>query len=442
MTGIGSVLRNYDFLDMTKSVTEAQMALYKKPNKTWAQIGNKFYNICWYNTEAVAFVGVDVVAYLAISTLRGCGFFLPLPPAPPTFPTPLDNVDFVKYAIQRALWNWDSSLRKEMEEGIADSLSDKWNVFQVVGEWSLVYSFENSKKSSYYKPTYLTISEPLENGESYRSVSIAFDRLRQSERTAILNAIYGQKEVPSLSSAGKKVYQNIRALASKLQQGNTIYLNAYSEYIKQKAASVPSTPVLISSPPVVQPRDYAVEPSAPPIETVPLPSVEIQMAEDVRFQHSALTDAIGAHDSVRLNKFIHSVVNDTSSPYGNWHSSESMIVRTPELSPKYFIARLSILRLFKECYQKNRLSNRPNYFPWNERIRNGKTFREVGGAFAALSDGDFNQLQNAIMNPLYTPLNGFLKGKLVELSEFADMLHRNEGFLKIYEALRIDLLAR
>ena len=91
--------------------------------------------------------------------------------------------------------------------------------------------------------------------------------------------------------------------------------------------------------------------------------------------------------------------------------------------------------------EKNRLSNRPNYFPWNERIRTGKTFREVGGAFAALSDGDFNQLQNAIMNPLYTPLNGFLKEKLVELSEFADMLHRNGEFLKIYEALRIDLLA-
>ena len=40
MTGIGSFLRNYEFLNLTKSVTESQLALYKEPNKTWAEIGN------------------------------------------------------------------------------------------------------------------------------------------------------------------------------------------------------------------------------------------------------------------------------------------------------------------------------------------------------------------------------------------------------------------
>lgn len=248
MSGVSNFLRTYDFLHLTRSVNEAQIALHKEPNETWGDISSKFCNICWLNCESIAAVGLDVVTYLAVSTLRGCGLFLPQPPAPPAFPTPHDNVEFVQYAIERALWNWNPALRKEFEEGIDACLSDKWNVFQAIGEWSLAYSFENAEKSSYYKPTFLTISEPLENGESFRSVGQAFDRLKARDRTAILNALYKQEEAPSLNSSGKKVYQNIRALASKLHQGNQIYLSAFGEYRKKKeAGSLRTVPIETSS---------------------------------------------------------------------------------------------------------------------------------------------------------------------------------------------------
>lgn len=431
MAGVFNFLRNYEFLNLAQSVTEAEVALYKKPNQTWAQIGSKFYDICWYNGETILAVGADVVTYLAISALRRCGLFLPPPPAPPTFPIPHDNVEFVQYAVERALWNWDPAIKKELEEGIADSLSEKWNVFQIVGEWSLAFSFENAAKNSYYKPTFLTISEPLEDGESFRSAGIAFNKLRQKERTAILNALYRQEPPPSLSASGKQVYQNIRALASKLHQGNQIYLTAFSDYVKQKESGTPNE----------APTQPSIEPSAPPMPIGIQAVDEMQMMSDVHFLRSAFLNAIAPLDSNRKKRIERLVIDDRIVPLGRGYSLETLIARQPETSPKYFVARLAMLRFFKEGYQKNRFSICPNCFSLNERLRNGRTLREAGCGFAILSDRDFTLLQEAIVDPRSSRLDGVLKARLLELSEFADQLHRNEGFLKIYEALRIDLLA-
>jgi hypothetical protein len=480
MSGIFSAVRNYEFLNLTESVTKAQMAVYKKPAQTWTQIGSKFYNICWYNGEAIAAVGLDVAAYLAISTLRACGLFCPLPPAPPTFPTPLDNAAFVNYAIERALWNWDYTPRKELEEGIADSYSDKWNVFQVVGEVSLAYSLENSQKSSYYKPTFLTISEPLENGESFRSVGVAFDRLWQKDKTAILDAIYSQKEPASLSSAGKKVYQTIRALASKLHQGNTIFLNAYKEYVKQRALKTPSitAPRAIVPKTLPQPQAETLAPSvyhsptrvfpslfsahegeglrptaaladhtrasAPPLGSNFLTSNELEMIANVQFLNGALKNAVGALDPHRQRKFVQLVVNDSMRPLGSSYNTETLSYRTPEISPKFFVARLAMLRLLKDGFQKGKVSDCPHFFPWNTPLRNGNTLRAVGLGFGSLSDREFAQLQEAIVDPTRAKyvLDDVLKQKLFDLSEFAERLQVNEDFLKTYEALRIDLLAK
>ena len=261
MSGIANYIRNYHFLDFTKSVAEAELALCKKPDQTWTQIGSKFYNICWYNAKAIPTVGLDVITYLGVSALHGCNLFCPPPAAPPTFPSPHDNVQFIQYAIQRALWNWDPALKREMQEGLDDSLSDKWNIFQVVGEWSIAYLFENAHKSSFYMPTFLTNSESLANGESPRSVGTAFASLPQADRTAILEALYLQKDSPSLGSSAKKVYQNIRSLASKLQQGNRIYLDAYSGYARKKASGMLQEPIPLAD----QPTVGAVLPSAPPM---------------------------------------------------------------------------------------------------------------------------------------------------------------------------------
>src|SRR6187431_1210358 len=118
MSGIGSFLERYEFLNLTKSVTESQMSLYKQPNETWSQIGGKLYSVCWYNGLSIGAVGVDVAVYLFVSTLRSAGLFLPPPPKPPVFPFPQDNVEFINCAIKRAIWDWDLWARKEIEEAI------------------------------------------------------------------------------------------------------------------------------------------------------------------------------------------------------------------------------------------------------------------------------------------------------------------------------------
>jgi hypothetical protein len=191
-------VRRYEFLDITKSVNEAQIAVCKQPNGTWGQFGNKLYDICWYNTESIAAVFADVSAYLTVSAFRKVGFFLPLPPEPPVFPNPHDNVEFLHNAIERALWNWHPALSKEMHQGIEEGLSDTWNVFQVVGEWALAYAFEHAKKGECYKPTFLKISEGLTDGETFATVGVAFSKLWQKEKDKILNAIYRQEGMPTL----------------------------------------------------------------------------------------------------------------------------------------------------------------------------------------------------------------------------------------------------
>jgi hypothetical protein len=323
MSGMISFLRNYEFLNITKSVTEAQLALYKKPTQTWGQFGSKLYNICWYNCESIAAVGIDVAIYSVVSSLRSCNLLCPLPPTPPTFPIPHDNVEFIRYTIERALWDWNLSDKKEMKEGIADGLSDRWNIYQVVGEWSLAHYLENAARSSFFKPTFLTISEPLENGETFLSVCKAFARLWQSEQKSILDALFRQGARPPLSSAGKKVYQEIRAIASKLQQGNQIYLIALNDYMKQLASDAPAAaselpkvhrPTTPSAPLSTHdfPRLYPAltapiipahqpEPSAPPLPES-IPAQEMQMAVNVQFLRVALqssTSSLGVQHKQR-----------------------------------------------------------------------------------------------------------------------------------------------
>ena len=100
-----------------------------------------------------------------------------------------------------------------------------------------------------------------------------------------------------------------------------------------------------------------------------------------------------------------------------------------------------MLHFFKEFYQKNKRSEFLNFINWNERLDNGKTLGNTGSEFAQLCDRDFVRLQEAILDPRRSKLGGYLKEKLYELSVFADQLQRNQNFFRIYEALRIDLVA-
>ena len=429
MSGVGNFLRTYEFLNLTKSVTETQMALYKEPNKTWSDVGNKLFNISWYNTLSVGAVGADVVTYLAVSSLRGIGLFHPLPPQPPVFPTPHDNAQFIDCAIKRALWDWNPSDRKDFEEGIESSLSDRWNVFQVVGEWSLAYSLENGEKGSYFKPTFLTISEPLENGATFRSASTDFAKLWKKEQKAILEALFHQSAAPSLGSKGKKVYQDLRSLASKLHQGNQIYLTAFGEHVKQKAAVSAAT----DSPPLYQERSYAPNPrpslrssspSAPPrIER----NIEVEMADSVAFLRDALQDL----PSQKRGQVRSDILSDLSD----------RIDSSDQGSSKKLLASLCVLRGFQETFANGR-NEVPSFISWDASLSNGKTLREVGQGFAGMRDQDFTQLRNAMVDPwLSRSLTRPLRERLDQANEFGGLVVRNRDFTKAYKALRIDLLA-
>jgi len=392
MSGIGHFLRTYEFLNLTKSVTEAQLALYKEPNKTWSQIGGKLYSISWLNGLSIAAVGADVAAYLAVSTLRSVGLFRPAPPKPPVFPSPHDNVEFLDYAIRRALWNWEPLQKKEMEEAIDASYPE---AFQTLGEWSFAYSLEHREKGSYYRPTFLTVSETLENGASFRSVLNDFGKLWKSEQQAILNALYSQTQPSSLGGNAKKVYSDIRAIASKLHQGNQNFLSAYSKYAEGKAAAQPPAP------------------SAPPFQER---SFERQMAEDVAFLREAIQELPRAAAGALR--------------------SEALRGRGKET-----IAALAVLRGFKTAYQEQS-GELPSFFPLDAQLPGGRSVRSAGIAFASLNDRDFLRLQEAAATPyLAHSLPPSLKSRLDDTMAVARLLASSPGFIRACEALQIDLLA-
>jgi hypothetical protein len=427
MPGIGSFLERYEFLNLTKSVTESKISLYKKPNVTWSQIGSKLYHVSLYNGLEIGAVGADVAVYLAVSTLRSLGLFCPPPPQPPVFPFPQDNVEFIDCAIKRALWDWDLWARKEIEGEIESNFSEKWNVYAVVGEWSLCYSLENMARGSYFKPTFLTISEQLENGASFRSVCTDFAKLWQSEKQAILKALYSQDTPHALGFRAKKVYQDIRALASKLHHGNQNYLAAYAEYVKRKSSPAPlpkaDAPLGAPSPtqaprgnfhpPAFSPTPLVV-PSAPP----PLTDrdFEVEMASDVAYLRRAVT---GLQSSRRLRSDILSDETHPSNP----------------TSPKALCARLALLQAFSA-------ENRPSFLPWNQSLQNGKIFRQALQDAAALTKSDSQKLQGALVDPWRARnLSAPLQERFSDLNEFGRILANSKDFLKVYEALRIDLLA-
>jgi hypothetical protein len=135
-----------------------------------------------------------------------------------------------------------------------------------------------------------------------------------------------------------------------------------------------------------------------------------------------------------------SIIDDTKDPSG--YRPNFAYGYTPEHSPKFFVAGLTLLRLFKELNHSRSSSFRPTFIPWNQCTGSGKALVEIGLDFANLSSDDLALLQDALTKSSGSSLYGTLSEKLFELGECADLLQKNKDFLKTYEALRIDLLAK
>lgn len=434
-------IRNYKFPDHSRAVLKEKATKCEQPITTWGDFGHVWADLFLCNAKSILALGQDVASYLFVSSLHKVGLFIPLPPAPPVFANPHDNVEFIQNSIERALWNWDPALRSEMLEGIDDGLADKWNVYAVIGEWAMAYSLENGKNKDYYKPTFLTIAESTADGSTFQTIGIAFRKLSAKEQKLILDTIYRQDKLPSLTLAGKKVYQNIRAFASLLQQGNKNYLEAFGSYQKKKekgtlrnllptAAAVPRVTEQKMAQPAIQMIAASTLPSAP---GGPVGSSQSQPNKDLFFLKQALLDATNAR-----NRQLHTsaIRDDKALPLEAGNHPETLMACPPEASRKYFIARLYMLRFFKEAFQKSSTSECPSFISLNESLKNGKTLREVGQGFAIMKDSEFVQLQEAILNPSELNIDQTLRTKLLALSEFADTLHRNANFLRTYETLR------
>jgi len=305
----------------------------------------------------------------------------------------------------------------------------------------MAYSLENGKNKDYYKPTFLTIAESTADGSTFQTIGVAFRKLSEKEQKLILDTIYRQDKLPPLTIAGKKVYQNIRAFASLLQQGNKNYLEAFGGYQKKKEKgtlrNLIPTEIEVSrinqqktAQPTIQKIAASTLPSAPPR---PVESSRSQPVQDVSFLKQALLEATNFR-----NKQLHisAIRDDKALPLEKGNHPETLMASQPEASRKYFIARLSMLRFFKEAFQKPRMSECPPFFLLNERLKNGKELLEVGQGFVTMKDSEFVQLQEAILHPSELHISQTLRTKLLELSEFADILHRNADFLKAYETLR------
>jgi hypothetical protein len=227
-------LSNYQPFDMTKKLAAQTAQKNEEPVETWAQFNSIFYRICLNNAKSCVFTGADVITYLAVSALRHIGFCLP-PLQFPQLSIPRDNVDFISNSIKRATWTWKNEEKKVLEMEIAEFLGEEYEIFQVVGEFSIAYAYESLKQrgKEIFIPNFLTTSEPLENDQTFNSVGKRFAKLNEKDQQNVLKSIYNQKE-EVLTGEAKAVYVDIRGLASKFSQGNEGYLKAFTAYNKAK----------------------------------------------------------------------------------------------------------------------------------------------------------------------------------------------------------------
>lgn len=437
--GIGSFFRNYQFLDFTKQVAQDQINLGKQPAETWGQIGNTLRLVCWNNTRNIFYTGLDVTTYLAVSILRSQGFCLPPLSAPP-LRSYHDDAQFLKSAVERGLWKWNPQKKADVEEAIETCFSDEYNIFAMVGEFCLAYFYENDNGKKFV-PSFLKASEPLENNESFHTVGKRFAKLGSVDQRNILEAIYTQKEPKNLSSKAKQVHRDIRALASKLQQGNKGYLGAFQAYtttklghaayeIPQSTSSqkgsaypnlsakpvTPARPVpMPSAPPRVMPQPSAPPrsmpiPSAPPGGPDPMAhhSTEIQMAEELAFVRRALS---GCEDLKR------------------------QITRNQDCS--WAVASLMVIQALRDKLARRSTSG---CLPMLQMV-NARAVDRVSAAFARLSEPQFKELIRNVITPTRTIPSGFMHF-YHDFMDLSKALREDPIFEQVFGALKIDLIAR
>lgn len=427
--GISGFFTNYQFLDFTKGIAQDQIELGKQPTETWAQIGNTLRRVCWNNTRTIFYTGLDITAYLAASALRSQGFCLPPLSAPPARPYH-DDAQFLKCAVERGLWTWGPKKRAEMEEAIESCLSDEYNVFAVIGEFCLAYFYENNQGKKYI-PSFLRASESLENNESFQTIGNRFAKLNSLDKRNILEALYNQKEPKHLSSAAKQVHRDIRALASKLQQGNKGYLEAFQAYSATQAQPSEvagpqlSTPVRrMPVPPSIPPRAMPI-PSAPPRE-MPIPSAppggpnpmayqspDMQMAETLAFVRRSLS--LGCEE---LKRQI--VSHERDGGY----------------SSKHAVAGLMVIRALRD-----KLAGNPQTGVLTALERaHPRLVTRVVQAFAGLSASQFNKLIQGNVTPQKMIPSDFMPF-YHDMQTLAETLLNDPVFDQVFAALKIDLLA-
>jgi len=331
------------------------------------------------------------------------------------FPTPRDNVDFMHNTIERALWNWPLGFRAAIEKEIETQSPDKWNVFQVILEWALAYAFENRNKSDLFRPKFLKIEE-LADRQTYVTIEERFGKLGSGEQEKIVNALYRQGPQPSLSVKGKKVYADMRALASKLHAGNPVYFQAFGDYTKKKEAG--------------KLRDLKpyMQTALPGRQVTPIVKPSPQ-ATDVAFSYDAVSKAMSRQEIAQL------IAQDTYPPLSQGKTKEALTALRPNASPKYFVARLYALEMLKAVFTSG-TGPTDHLLPLNVNLRSGKDCRTIGVGFASLSDGEFSSLRQAIVAGSDQSLNSTLQTKLFELNEVADVIHRTPRFLKMFGDLQ------
>jgi hypothetical protein len=444
--------REYKFLDLTLNAVKNAQEEIVKPDVTVGSFilqGGKTFGavICDFSANPLN------------SGLRQFGFCLPLPPEPPAFPSAHNNVQFMKNSIERALWDWSSEKRVEMLEGISDGLLENRNVFQIVGEWSLLFSYDNRDKPNYYVPTYLRVSEPLANKESFSSIGDRFIRLKNKDKAEIRNTVYHQKEgIGQISEEGKKVYQDIRGLASLMTQGNEGFMASYKEYVQRaeetpaelpsslaaRTTPVPQTVLNVPRPvnpyPMIplqresQPYSYA-QPSAPAFEPETV-NDEAKILQDLNFMRTSFLQGIkwlAPQEKERISDLVKKDVVSGSSR-GN---------PSPESSPKYLVARLALLHFFKTAFKERGSLSVPEFFWIRGLNESGKSIHEVGQTYASFDENQYVKIQQTILNPmLVVKLDQTMRKRLGELNEFAEILSKNQAFLNLYAKLQIDLVAQ
>lgn len=440
---------NYQYGDLFRHAFKETLENYhpSKGTPTWYQMAGSLIALA-------PTIGQDFGASCAVSLARRLGYLVPPLPMP-ELKRPQDNAEFLCYAEQRALHLWTKGERTLIEAGLDDGISDEYEIYSVVAEWSIATYYEQAPpvknkpgyeqtKMGIYKPTFISSSEALESDPTVTVMTTLsrYQDLSKTDQNSILEAIYLQKTPHTdgelLQGKAKEVYRDMRALASLFHQGNPGFLAAIQTYFKArenyaKSETVRETldcgaPQVLAA--MMQPAKPVPKPSAPPAARV-----FNTLTEDVAGLKQFITqipDAVKSRVRAAIGR-------DHAKPQAVKSPGE-LDFSTLENAPLHALTRLLVL--VKSENNPSRIGY-PQCLPWGDALRSGEQIRQAMFRIERMNTAERAKVIEAVLDPVrFGALDDQLQKRYLEVSEIAEKCLSVQRFRDMYIEYRKNLFVQ